>query len=71
VKHPDGGNEPLGRRIVEMPNDVEQFELRDTRSQFTAYVPPGSIAKGEVLAKTGGSGTTVPCGICHGPDLKV
>jgi hypothetical protein len=38
VKRPEGGTEPLGRRIIEMPDDVEQFELRDTRSQFTAYV---------------------------------
>lgn len=70
VKHAAGGTEPLGRRIVEMPDDVEHFELRDTRSQFTAYVPNGSIAKGESLAKTGGGGTTVPCAACHGPDLK-
>lgn len=70
VKSPAGGTEPLGRRIVEMPDDVEQFELRDSRSTFTAYVPIGSIAKGEALAKTGGSGTTIACGICHGPDLR-
>ena len=70
VKQPAGGSEPLGRRIVEMPDDVEQFELRDTRSQFTAFVPVGSIAKGEALAKTGGAGTTIACAICHGPDLK-
>jgi cytochrome c553 len=70
VKSPEGGTELLGRRIVEMPDDVEQFELRDTRSQFTAYVPVGSIARGEVLAKTGGSATTIPCGICHGPALE-
>lgn len=70
AKSPEGGTEPLGRRIVEMPDDVEQFELRDTRSQFSAYVPVGSIAKGEALAKTGGAGTTVPCQTCHGADLK-
>ncbi len=69
AKHPDGGTEALGRRIVEMPDDVEQFELRDTRTQFTAYVPPGSIARGEALAKTGG-GKTLPCAACHGADLK-
>ena len=51
VKRAEGGTEPLGRRIVEMPNDVGQFELRDTRSQFTV----GSVARGEALAKTGGS----------------
>jgi cytochrome c553 len=70
VKQPQGGTEALGRRIVEMPDDVEQFELRDTRSQFTAYVPVGSIAKGEALARSGGAGTTVPCAICHGAGLK-
>jgi cytochrome c553 len=69
VKRPEGGTEPLGRRIVEMPDDVEQFELRDTRSQFTAYVPPGSIAKGEALVTTGSAGKTIPCGVCHGADL--
>jgi cytochrome c553 len=70
VKQAEGGTEPLGRRIVEMPDDVEQFELRDTRSQFTAYVPVGSIAKGEALVKTGGGGTTVACAACHGAELK-
>ena len=66
----DGGTEPIGERIVEVPVDVEQFEHRDPRSQFIAYVPQGSIAKGEVLAKTGGAGITTPCATCHGPDLK-
>lgn len=70
VKSTAGGTEPLGRRIVEMPDDEEQFELRDSRSTFTAYVPAGSVAKGDTLARTGGSGTTIACTICHGPDLK-
>ena len=70
AKREDGGTEPLGSRIVEFPNDVEQFELRDSRSQFTAYVPVGSVAKGEALTKTGGSGATIPCAICHGSDLR-
>ena len=65
-----GGTEPLGRRVVEVPDNAEQFELRDTRSQFTACVPVGSLAKGEALVKTGGAGTTVPCTVCHGTDLK-
>jgi cytochrome c553 len=70
VKQPEGGTEPLGRRIIEVPDDVQQFELRDSRSQFTAYVPVGSIAKGEALAKTGGGRTTVQCAACHGTDLR-
>jgi cytochrome c553 len=66
----DGGTEPIGQRIVETPVDAVQFEHRDTRSQFIAYVPVGSIAKGEALVKTGGAGVTVPCTICHGADLR-
>ena len=65
-----GGTEPIGERILEMPVNVEQFEHRDTRSQFIAYVPKGSIGKGEALARTGGAGVTTPCATCHGPDLK-
>ncbi len=61
--------EPIGERIIEMPKDLEQFESRDTHSEFIAYVPPGSIAKGEALATTGGDGKTIPCGKCHGADL--
>jgi cytochrome c553 len=66
----DGDAEPIGERITEVPVDVAQFEHRDSRSQFVAYVPKGSIAKGEALAKSGGSGTTIPCATCHGPDLR-
>ena len=66
----NGGTEPIGQRIVEVPVDAEQFEHRDTRSQFVAYVPKGSIAKGEALVKTGGADTTTPCATCHGADLR-
>ena len=65
-----GGSEPIGQRIVEVPMDVDQFELRDTRSKFKAWVPKGSIAKGEALAKNGGSGVTTPCATCHGENLR-
>jgi cytochrome c553 len=66
----NAGTEPIGPRIVEVPQDVAQFEHRDPRSQFSAYVPMGSIAKGEVLARTGRSGTTIACAGCHGPQLQ-
>jgi cytochrome c553 len=62
--------EPLGRRIIEMPENAERTELRDARSTFLAYVPVGSIKRGEVLVATGGNGETVPCGTCHGADLR-
>jgi cytochrome c553 len=64
-----GGTEPLGERVVEVPDDFERFEERDGHLMFTAYVPKGSIAKGEALVKTGG-GKTIQCGICHGPELQ-
>jgi cytochrome c553 len=61
--------EPLGGRILEVPDNLEQFESRDPRSTFTAYVPAGSLAKGKALTK-GGAGRTIACASCHGPDLK-
>ena len=66
---PGGGTEPIGRRIVETPVDPVRTANRDPHSPFLAYVPPGSIAKGETLVKTGGSGKTIPCAICHGDGL--
>ena len=55
--------EPLGARIIEVPENTEATEtLRDPRSGFVAYAPVGSIKKGEALAKS--------CGACHGGDLK-
>ena len=64
-----GEREPIGARIVEVPDDLLQFESRDPRSTFTAYVPIGSLARGETLVM-GGSGITVQCALCHGADLK-
>ncbi len=71
--------EPIAGRIIEMPEDVEQAEtLRNPRSGFIAYVPPGSIEKGRDLVTTGGmrivgndivQGKTTPCVTCHGLDL--
>jgi cytochrome c553 len=68
--HPDGGTELIGRRILEIPEDPFRTEIRDPHSGFIAYVPPGSIAKGEALVKGGESGKTVPCAVCHGEGLK-
>jgi cytochrome c553 len=66
----EAGMEPIGNRIIETPENTEHTEeLRDPRSGFIAYVPVGSIAKGENLVTTGGGGKTIQCGICHGEDL--
>jgi cytochrome c553 len=66
---PDGGTEPIGNRIVEVPEDEEVVVHRDPLSGFVAYVPKGSIARGRELVTTGG-GKTLPCGICHGSDQR-
>lgn len=65
-----GGKEPIGRRIIETPENLELTELRDAGSGFIAYVPVGSVREGEKLVVTGGSGKTTRCGICHGTELK-
>ncbi len=70
VRLPGNETEPLGMRIVEGPEDLERFELRDPHSGFVAYVPVGSVKAGETLVKTGGGGRTVQCGICHGSNLE-
>jgi cytochrome c553 len=65
-----GETEPIGQRIVEVPEDLERFMSRDTHAVFIAYVPVGSVKKGQELAASGGGGKTMQCAICHGPDLK-
>lgn len=67
---PGNETEPLGNRILEVPENPEFTErMRSPRSGFVAYVPVGSVAKGEALVNKGG-GKTVQCAICHGADLQ-
>ena len=67
---PGNETEPLGKRILEVPESPEFTErFRSPRSGFVAYVPVGSVAAGEVLVTKGG-GKTVQCAICHGADLQ-
>ena len=66
----EGPEEPLGLRIIETPEDAVETRLRSPRSGFIAYVPAGSVKRGEALASTGGNGKTTPCTVCHGPELK-
>jgi cytochrome c553 len=63
--------EPIAQRIIEAPDDTERTEaLRDPHSGFTAYVPVGSLKRGEALVTTGSAGKTTQCAFCHGPDLR-
>jgi cytochrome c553 len=70
LRLPGGGTQPIGNRIVEIPEDEAVVLNRDPRSGFIAFVPKGSVAKGEALVTTGGGGKTIPCAICHGPTLR-
>jgi cytochrome c553 len=65
---PGTETEPIGNRIIEMPEDGDRFELRDPRSGFIALVPPGSIEKGSAIVSSGG-GKSFACRTCHGQDL--
>jgi cytochrome c553 len=68
---PAGGEEPLGHRIIVLPEDPERIMARDTHGSGTiAYVPPGSLARGKELVLMGGPGKTVACTSCHGESLK-
>ena len=71
IKLEGNETEPIGNRIVEVPDNTEATsELRDDHSPFTAYVPVGSLKKGEALVTTGGGGKTVQCALCHGEKLE-
>ena len=60
----EAGKEPIGQRIIETPENTEATEvLRNPRAGFVAYVPTGSVKKGETLATTG------QCALCHGANL--
>jgi cytochrome c553 len=65
----DGTTEPIGNRIVEAPENEAEEQLRAPRTGFVAYVPKGSIKRGEALVTTG-AGKTYACTVCHSPDLR-
>ena len=62
--------EPLGERILETPKNLEQFENRDARATFVAYVPTGSISKGAAIASGKRVDKAPACTTCHGQNLK-
>jgi len=59
--------ELLGHRLLELPDDPEDFKSRDTRAKFTIYVPVGSVARGRSLANSRGR---TGCASCHGQRLQ-
>lgn len=74
LEREQAGTEPIGDRIIETPLNAHETEyLRNPRSGFTAYVPPGSLKKGEALVMNGvtaSGGKVTACTVCHGRDLR-
>jgi cytochrome c553 len=67
---PGGETEPLGRRILEVPENPELTDRhRSPRSGWLAYAPVGSIARGRTIVTAGG-GATIQCALCHGAGLQ-
>ena len=43
---PDGGTEPIGRRIIQIPEDPMQVTIRESSLWVhCVHAPPGSIAR--------------------------
>ncbi|MBI4885689.1 MAG: c-type cytochrome [Acidobacteria bacterium] len=67
---PGNEMEPLGKRIIEVPENAELTDkMRHPRSGWLAYAPIGSLARGEEIVTKGG-GRTVACAVCHGAGLQ-
>jgi cytochrome c553 len=65
---PDGATETLGPRIVEVPDDIHNWDVGNPHATILAYVPRRSVAKGAKLVASGDG--AAPCATCHGTDLK-
>jgi hypothetical protein len=42
---PAGGTEPIGSRVIEIPESPERVELRDPKSGFVAYARRAALRK--------------------------
>ncbi|MGH8283120.1 MAG: c-type cytochrome [Gammaproteobacteria bacterium] len=69
VPDASGAREPIGERIIETTKNFAHYQIGDDHDGFVAYVPPGSIARGAVIAAKG-EGRAPPCESCHGAKLE-
>jgi cytochrome c553 len=65
---PSAKSEPIGQRIIEVPEVLELFERRDSHTRILAYVPPGSIKAGRAMVRSRGG--PLACANCHGASLN-
>lgn len=66
---PNGRPEPIGGRIIEVPEDRARLFLMDPHTLIIDYAPQGSVVRGERLVRTGGPAGQA-CRTCHGADLR-
>lgn len=67
---PGGGDELLGKRLMEFTPDAARHENRDDGLQYIAYVPIGSLKRGRSVARFGEGGAPYACVSCHGDRLQ-
>lgn len=67
--HKGGETFAMTPDIIYEVAENEQVEMRNPRVGFAAYVPPGSIAKGRIVA-LGNKGAFRSCASCHGATLR-
>jgi hypothetical protein len=53
---PDGGTEPIGRRIIQIPEDPMQVTVRNPHSGFIAYVHPEASRRERVWSRQAAEG---------------
>jgi len=63
------GSEPIGQRIITVPEDQERVQKRDPYGVFISYVPTGYLARGRHIADAG-TDHVAPCVSCHGAEMK-
>jgi len=66
TKLPGNQMEPIGKRIIEFADNPATVQ-QASAAAFTAYVPPGSLAAGKMVAE---GSKTEECASCHGDGLK-
>ncbi len=60
--------EPIGDRILELPDSLNDYLASNWRGPITVYVPPGSLKRGKALVESGAG--AAPCASCHGAKLQ-
>ena len=68
LKRAGDATQPIGERIIEVPDNALLEDEGDWRSGITAYVPPGSIERGRALVASGAGAR--PCAACHGAHFQ-